>query len=205
MSNVFDSSVNSFGRGTGNGASKSKIEPDIYEGVIVAIADAGKSEKVWQGQAKMVQQIVLAIQIEHVNGWGETSLVTDWQTVSGHENSNFSKNFLVPCKLATIGSIGELVGKQIRVEIEENTEGYPRIARYFATKKPIEAVATHLPKWLVEKGYPLRSHATVIPGVRPMQPKADAVAQPMSNPTSVPGFGGAPVNPMADIDSSLPF
>lgn len=203
MSDIFNSSVNSFGRGTGTGASKSKIEPDIYEGVIIALADAGKNEKVWQGQAKMVQQIVLAIQLEHVNGWGETSLVTDWQSVSGHENSNFTKNFLVPCKLANIGSIGELVGKPIRVEIEDNAEGYPRIARYFASKKPIEPVGAHLPKWLVEKGYPLRSHLAVLPGIRPIQPKVDAVA-PMSTPASVPGFnaGGCV---QTDADGDLPF
>lgn len=211
MSNIFETPMNSLGR-SGNAGSKTKIDPDIYEAAIVAVADAGKAEKTWQGQTKVVNQIILAIQIEHVNGFGDQSMVTEWMTVSGHENSNFIKNFLVPCKLS-VNSIGELVGKNIRVEIEDNAEGYAHIARYFASKKPHTAVATYLPKWLVEKGFPMRSMDVVIPGVRVIAPKSSgdeliptqtgfAPVNPgfaPSIPTAVPGFNAV------GVDADLPF
>lgn len=208
MSNIFETPMNSLGR-TGNAGSKTKIEPDIYEAVIIAVADAGKAEKTWQGQTKTVNQIILAIQIDHVNGFGDQSMVTEWMTVSGHENSNFTKNFLVPCKLS-VNSIGELVGKNIRVEIEDNAEGYAHIARYFASKKPHTAVATYLPKWLVEKGFPMRTMDVVIPGVRVIAPKASGdeliptqTGFAPSTPTAVPGFNAAAAG--VDADASLPF
>lgn len=170
MSNIFDKSINTLGNS--KGSPKSKIEPDIYEAVIIGLADAGTSVKSWQGKDRTVQNIVLVMQIDHVNGFGSPSIVTEWVQPSNHDQSNFRKNFLDAAKLK-INSLGDLVGAKVRVEIEDNTDGYAKVTRFFASKKPIEiAEGLYMPKWIVDKAYPIRKDPKVLDGVRPA-PVAD--------------------------------
>lgn len=171
MSNLFTSSINTLGNSKGN--SKSAIDADIYEAVCIGIADAGTSTKTWQGKEKQVANLVLVWQLDHINGFGSQSVVTDWVQPSGHENSNFTKNFLTPAKLK-VNNLGELVGKAVRVEIEIGENGYPQITRYFASKKPIDvAEGLYLPAWIITKGYPTRTHDKVLAGARPVAVKAE--------------------------------
>ena len=167
---IFDTSINTLGNSKGN--AKSKIEPDIYEAVIIGLADAGTSVKSWQGKDRTVQNIVLVMQIDHVNGFGSPSVVTDWVVPSGHDQSNFKKNFIDAAKLK-ITSLGDLVGAKVRVEIEDNADGFARVARYFVSKQPIDiAEGLYIPKWIVDKAYPIRKDPKVLDGVRPA-PVAD--------------------------------
>lgn len=175
---IFDTSINTLGNSKGN--SKSKIEPDIYEAVIIGIADAGTSVKSWQGKDRTVQNVVLVMQLDHVNGFGSTSVVTDWVVPSGHDQSNFRKNFIDAAKLK-INSLGDLVGAKIRVEIEDNADGFARVVRYFASKKPIDiADGMYMPKWIIDKQYPIRKDAKVLDGVRPVADKPAPTAAPVS-------------------------
>lgn len=182
MSNVnsndfLTADISTLGKGNG-GNNKSKIDADIYEAVCIAVCDAGIATKTYQGKEKKVQNAVLVWQIDHVNGFGSQSVVTDWVVVSGHENSNFMKNFIVPAKL-NIKTIGDLVGKSVRVEIDHNDQGYPVIARYFASKKAIEVVdGLYLPAWIYEKGYKLRKHEKVVDGARPKTVKDESIQKP---------------------------
>lgn len=194
-SDFLTTDLSSIGKGTG-GANKSKIDADIYEAVCIGVCDAGISTKTYQGKDKQVQNAVLVWQIDHVNGFGSQSIVTDWVAVSGHENSNFMKNFIVPAKL-TIKNIGDLIGKSVRVEIDHNDQGYPVITRYFASKKAIDVVdGLYIPTWIINKGYPLRKHTKVLDGARPVTPKTESTGK-----TSAPE-----VAPSASEEASdLPF
>lgn len=176
-SDFLTTDLSSIGRGNGGGANKSKIDADIYEAVCIGVCDAGISTKTYQGKDKQVQNAVLVWQIDYVNGFGSQSIVTDWIAVSGHENSNFMKNFVVPAKLK-IKSIGDLIGKSVRVEIDHNDQGYPVITRYFASKKAIDVVdGLYIPTWIINKGYPLRKHTKVLDGARPVTPKTESTGK----------------------------
>jgi hypothetical protein len=176
MSNVFEAPVNSIGA-KGNGGQKSAIPEDIYEAVCIGLADAGESTSEWQGKAKTKRNIVLVWALDHVNGFGSTSLVTDWRNPSTHDNSAWTKDLITPTKIKII-SLKELIGKTVRVEIVKGDNGYAQIARYFASKTPMTVPeGLYLPAWLYTKGYPLIKHADVIDGPRPQAPKADAPAQ----------------------------
>ena len=109
--------------GGGNaGTSKSAIPEDIYEAVCIGVADAGKSESTWQGKTKMQQNAVIVWQIDFINGFGSQCVITDWVKPSGNENSRWTKEFITPSKLK-LTSMGDLVGKTVRVEIGTNPEG----------------------------------------------------------------------------------
>lgn len=170
--NCLGMDIANIGKPTGAGGNKRKIEPDIYEAVCIAVCDAGISTKNYQGKEKKVQNVVLVWQLDHVNGFGSQSVVTDWVAVSGHENSNFMKNFIVPTKL-NVKLIGDIVGKAVRMEIDHTEQGYPTIARYFASKKAIDVVdGLYVPAWIYAKGYPMLKHVKVLDGTRPKTEKS---------------------------------
>lgn len=171
--------INSFGK-TGGTNKKSTIEADIYEAVIIGVCDAGKSEYEWQGKTKIKQNAVIVMQLDHVNGFGSHSVVTTWVQPSGHENSKWTKEFVTPTKLQ-VKSMGDLIGKKVRVEIEIDEKGYPNVTRYFASKKGIEvAEGLYIPEWIYKKGYPMVKHQAILDGVRPKaEPKSDT---PVANP-----------------------
>lgn len=202
MNNIFENPINNIGS-KGNGGQKSAIPEDIYEAICIGLADAGESTSEYQGKPKTRRNIVLVWALDHINGFGSQSVVTDWRNPSTHDNSAWTKEIIVPTKIK-INTLSELVGKTVRVEIVKGDNGYPTIARYFASKAPMAIPeGLYLPAWLYTKGYPTVKAQIVNDGPRPQAPKAEAPAQAVqaSQPAQVAGFN----QPVAKPDSDLPF
>ena len=190
--------------GGNNGSSKSAVPEDIYEAICIGVVDAGKSETTWQGKTKLQQNAVIVWQIDYINGFGSQTVITDWVKPSTHENSRWTKEFVTPTKLK-LNSMGDLVGKAVRVEVGVNEQGYPTILRYFASKKPIDvAEGMYIPEWIYKKEYKFVKHAKVLEGVRPKTEKVETT--PAQNTKATPKTATkAPAKVVEDEYKELPF
>jgi len=201
MNNIFSSPINNIGGNKSTtGGSKSEIPEDIYEAVCIGLADAGESTTEYQGKQKTKRNIVLVWALDHVNGFDSTSVITDWRSPHNHENSAWTKEIIIPTKLK-INALSDLVGKCVRVEIVKAENGYPQIARYFASKKPIEVPeGLYLPAWIYKKAYPFMKHNLVLDGARPVQEKETNQA---SVATPMPGWNAPMTENQASVNQEL--
>ena len=185
---IFDAPLNK-----STGTSKAAIPEGIYEATCIGIADTGIKTDTYQGKEKKSQQVVLVWAINHVNGFGSQSVVTDWQKLGTHEKSNWMKNFITPSKIS-ISSLKDLLGKNAKLTIIEDDKGYAVVSAYTASKAPFAVPAgLYLPAWLYTKQYPLLKHTAIIDGPRP-KTETQVVATPEAVPVAPPVVATSPVD-----------
>lgn len=142
------------------------VPDEIYSAIVVGIANMGEVESTYQGEAKTAKKVSIAFALNYKFANGENAVVTQRYTLSLHEKSTLGKIF-AKIGMDKSATLGDLIGKQVRVEIIHKGE-YANIGSILAaTKTKMETPKVYLPTWWYEANYEMGKAKGVLEGARP--------------------------------------
>ena len=180
------------------------IPDEIYNAIVVGIANMGEVETTYQGETKKVKKVSIAFALDYKFANMENAVVTQRYTMSLHEKSTLGKIF-AKIGMPKDAKLGDLIGKQVRIEIVHNGD-YANVGSILtAAKTKMDVPKVYLPSWWYAEGYEMGKAKEVLEGVRPKTetPKAEAKPTPMSKTVGKATANKASVD--AEDDSELPF
>lgn len=164
------------------------IPDDIYDAVVIGIANMGEVETTFNGETKKSKKVSVAFALDYQFANKEFAVVTQRYTLSLHEKSALGKMF-AKIGMPKEAKLGDLLGKQVRVEITHNGE-YTNVGSVLtASKVKLTVPEVYAPSWWYTNNYEMG----LAEGVLGQRPKKESTCT------------GSPMNTEASNSDSLPF
>lgn len=148
-----------------NGNKSFDIPDDIYDAVVIGIANMGEVETTFNGETKKSKKVSVAFALDYQFSNKEFAVVTQRYTLSLHEKSALGKMF-AKIGMPKEAKLGDLLGRQVRVEITHNGD-YTNVGSVLtASKVKLATPEVYAPTWWFTNNYEM-GLATGVLGQRP--------------------------------------
>lgn len=147
------------------------VPDDIYDAVVIGIANLGEVESTYQGEVKKSRKISIAFALDYQYANGDYAVVTQRYTLSLHEKSTLGKLF-AKVGMPANAKLGDLLGKQVRVDIVHNGEYVNVDGVKAASKSKLQLPeGIYLPSWWYTNNYEMGKATGIMDGARPKREK----------------------------------